>query len=263
MTASRAAVAATLPSSIQPPPPPNTLKISQVYGGGGNSGATYTNDFIEIFNNSNSPVDISGWSVQEASATVTTAWAVTPICPQSGCIVQPYHYFLVQEGPGAGGTTNPPAPDASGSIAMSATNAKVALVASSVAISGACPTDGSIVDVMGYGSATCFETAATSALTNTAAAIRKNNGCTDTDNNKNDFYIDGPIPRNSSSPANFCGAAGVLSGQGLVKPNSVLPATDTLLSVTVTPASGPASTNISVAADLSTFNGNSNPAVLR
>ncbi len=36
----------------QPPTPHcvNDLRISQVYGGGGNTGATYTNDFIEIFN---------------------------------------------------------------------------------------------------------------------------------------------------------------------------------------------------------------------
>lgn len=32
--------------------------ISQVYGGGGNSGATYTNDFIELFNRSAEAVAI-------------------------------------------------------------------------------------------------------------------------------------------------------------------------------------------------------------
>src|SRR6185436_4721208 len=39
--------------------------ISQVYGGGGNAGAVYTNDFIEIFNRGTTTVDLSGWSVQQ------------------------------------------------------------------------------------------------------------------------------------------------------------------------------------------------------
>ena len=46
--------------------------ISQVYGGGGNSGATYTHDFIELFNRGTVAQDLTGWSVQYASATGTT-----------------------------------------------------------------------------------------------------------------------------------------------------------------------------------------------
>jgi len=39
------------------------IVISQVYGGGGNSGATLKNDFIELFNSGNAPVTITGWSL--------------------------------------------------------------------------------------------------------------------------------------------------------------------------------------------------------
>ena len=53
--------------------------ISQLYGGGGNAGATLKNDFIEIINHTGAPIDLSGWSVQFASATVTTNWTVTPL----------------------------------------------------------------------------------------------------------------------------------------------------------------------------------------
>src|SRR5215210_2102522 len=63
--------------------------ISQVYGGGGNAGATYKNDFIELFNRGTSPVNLSGWSVQYASSTGTT-WAVTPL---TGTLA-PGKYFL-------------------------------------------------------------------------------------------------------------------------------------------------------------------------
>lgn len=35
--------------------------ISQVYGGGGNSGAAIKSDFIELFNRGNSTVSLNGW----------------------------------------------------------------------------------------------------------------------------------------------------------------------------------------------------------
>ena len=44
--------------------PAHAVVISQVYGGGGNSGATLRHDFIEVFNIGSAPVDIGGWSVQ-------------------------------------------------------------------------------------------------------------------------------------------------------------------------------------------------------
>src|SRR6266536_2341468 len=47
----------------------SSLVVSQVYGGGGNSGAPYTNDFVEIFNRGTVTVSLAGMSVQYASAT--------------------------------------------------------------------------------------------------------------------------------------------------------------------------------------------------
>ena len=55
-----------------------TLVISQIYGGGGNSGAKYKNDFIEIFNRGATAVSVAGWSVQYASAT-GASWSVTAL----------------------------------------------------------------------------------------------------------------------------------------------------------------------------------------
>src|SRR5262245_1437161 len=89
-----------------------SLVISQVYGGGGNAGATYRNDFVELFNRGPVAVDVSGWSIQYASAAGTT-WQVTPL---SG-VVEPGQYLLVQEAAGTGGTANLPTPDVSGTIA--------------------------------------------------------------------------------------------------------------------------------------------------
>jgi uncharacterized protein len=172
------------------------IVVSQVYGGGGNTGAPYHNDFIELFNRGASPVTVSGWTVQYASAAGST-WSTTAL---SGSIA-PGRYYLVQEAAGAGGGAPLPTPDATGTIAMSATSAKVALVTSTTALtcSTGCATAPGVKDFVGYGSsASSFETAPTGNLSNTTAALRNNGGATDTANNSADFTVAAPNPRNSS-----------------------------------------------------------------
>jgi hypothetical protein len=256
--------------TVKPPPPPTTIKISQVYGGGGNSGATYTNDFIELFNRGTTPVDITGWSVQYASSSTKDAvgppavpfgWSpnVTELCPAGPCFIDPGHYFLVREGAGAGGTTAQPAADATGTIAVGAGAGKIALVATTDPLIGGCPVDDNIVDFVGYAAtANCAEAAPTANLSNTLAAVRRGNGCVDTDNNANDFVAVGPIPRNSVAPVNICGGnPSVPSGIGVAVPSSVEPAAETLLTVQVSPAVTPPSTAFTVIADLTSVGGSS------
>ena len=175
------------------------IVISQVYGGGGNSGATLKNDFIELFNRGNTPVSLAGWSVQYASATGST-WNNKTDLP--AVTLQPGQFFLIQEAAGTGGTASLPAPDSTGTIAMSGSNGKVALVASTTALSGATPSG--YVDLVGYGSANHAEGSPAPALSNTTAALRTN-ACTDTDNNAVDFTTGVPTPRNSASPLAPCG----------------------------------------------------------
>src|SRR5207237_8281143 len=81
--------------------------ISQIYGGGSNTGATYTNDFIELFNRGAAPVAVTGWSVQYASATGTT-WLVTTL---SNATIPAGGYFLVQEAAGGTPSGTLPTPD--------------------------------------------------------------------------------------------------------------------------------------------------------
>lgn len=180
----------------------NGLVISQVYGGGGNSGATLRNDFVELFNAGTAPVSLAGWSVQYASATGST-WQVTPL---TAVTLQPGQYYLVQQAAGTGGTASLPTPDATGNVAMAGGSGKVALVNQSTALSGATPSGTQLVDLVGYGSAGAFEgSGATPALTNTTAALRAQNGCTDTNNNSADFSAAVPTPRNTASPVATCG----------------------------------------------------------
>src|SRR5512146_2583873 len=86
--------------------------ISQVYGGGGNSGGVYTNDFVELFNRGQSTVSLSGWSIQYTSASGTGNFgsSTTLITPLSGSLA-PGQYLLVQEAAGITPVAPLPTPD--------------------------------------------------------------------------------------------------------------------------------------------------------
>ncbi|WP_240740822.1 ExeM/NucH family extracellular endonuclease [Deinococcus sp. Arct2-2] len=182
------------------------LVIRQVYGGGGNSGAPFISDFIELFNRSKQPVSTAGMSVQYASAAGTFAATATASIALPTFTVQPGQSFLIRMSDGTGPAAALPTPDANFTgtgVAMSGTNGKVALVADAVAITGLADPD--VLDFVGYGSANAFEGAAAApALSNTTAATRAGNGCTDANNNASDFTAAAPTPRNSASPVTPC-----------------------------------------------------------
>lgn len=183
--------------------------ISQVYGAGGNSGASYTNDFVELFNRGTTAQNLSGWSVQYASATGTGNFAIGAALSGS---IAPGGYYLVQMAGGSNGSPMP-TPDATGNSTMAAGAGKVILanVAANVGCNGgnnACNAThlSQIVDLVGFGNANFFEGAAAAPAPSTTTSIqRAGNGCTDTNNNGADFAAGAVAPRNSSTPTNVCG----------------------------------------------------------
>jgi len=180
--------------------------VSQVYGGGGNAGATPKNDFIELFNAGDAPVSLAGWSVQYNSTTGTGTWQKTDL---TGVVLQPRQYYLVQQAAGSGGTQDLPTPDAVGGIFMGATGGKVALVSSTAPLAGDKPVSDTIVDLVGYGSANYYEGAgAAPPPGNTTADLRAAGGCTDTDQNAGDFATGAPVPRNTAAPLGTCSGDG-------------------------------------------------------
>ncbi|HEX7707581.1 MAG TPA: lamin tail domain-containing protein [Thermoanaerobaculia bacterium] len=197
-------------------PPVYTVVISQVYGAGGNSNAPLANDFVELFNNGSSSVSLAGWSVQYASSSGTT-WQTAPLSGSIG----PGRYYLVKLSGGANGEPLP-VEDASGSINLSATAGKVALVSSTTALSGSCPAIG-VIDLVGFGGANCFEgTAATPAPSTANSVHRKRGGCFDSNQNSIDFQTAPPNPRNSNTPERTCeytpASIAQIQGNGLVTP---------------------------------------------
>lgn len=172
------------------------IVINEVYGGGGNSGAPFSRDFVELVNTSAAAVDVSGWSIQYASA-AGTSWQVTKLTgsiPARGV-------YLVAEGAGQTPSQPLPTPDVDGTIAMSATAGKVALVTRQTALAcgSACHAADGVRDYVGFGAAANdSETAPTGTLSNSTSASRTDS--VDTDNNATDFTVGDPNPANGSSP---------------------------------------------------------------
>jgi hypothetical protein len=186
------------------------LVISQVFAGGGNSGATYANDYVELFNRGSSTVDLSGWSVQYATAAGTT-WSATPL---AGTIAAGRRY-LVQFASGGTAGLALTSPDATDTTNLSTAGGKVAVVHAATpltcgASAGSCSGFATVRDLLGYGAATDYESAAAPALTNATAATRAGAGCSDTDVNAADFTAEAPAPRNSAAASTSC--AGGSSG---------------------------------------------------
>lgn len=195
------------PLAVQSPAATNPagtgLVISEAYGGGGNSGATLTHDFIELYNPTDAAISVDGWSVQYRSAGGTGPGAVTAL---SGSVPAHGHY-LVQEAQGAGGTTALPAPDATGNIAMAGGGGQVWLASTTAPLTppsgnivGNPATPASIVDLVGAssGAASWEGSRLTSSPGNTTAVTRSAQG-QDTDSNVADFSVAAPDPQASGS----------------------------------------------------------------
>ncbi|WP_342768583.1 endonuclease/exonuclease/phosphatase family protein [Amycolatopsis palatopharyngis] len=172
--------------------------IAEVYGGGGNSGAELTNDFVELATAGSAAASLDGFSVQylPASPSASSRWQSTAL---TGA-VEPDARYLVAQGKGAGGTVPLPAPDAAGNIAMSASAGTVALVDGTEPLTcrtaADCAADSRIVDLVGYGGAVVRETSPAPGIGNTTSVSRLT--LTDTDSNAADFTEGAPSPTNTA-----------------------------------------------------------------
>ncbi len=173
--------------------------ISQVYGGGGNSNASFQNDYVELYNRTSNPIDITGWTLQYTSAD-GDSWEFNrqPL----GGTIGGGEYLLIALASGSV-VGRPPLPEANiaGIINMSATTGKVALVSNFDALSGHCPTDDpDLVDFVGYGTdADCSEGLTRApAPSNTTALFRLGNGSIDFNRNGSDFVAGTPNPRRTA-----------------------------------------------------------------
>ncbi|MGW3658570.1 endonuclease/exonuclease/phosphatase family protein [Streptomyces sp. NPDC005151] len=197
------AVAVTLSATALPAAfaaPSSTAVISEVYGGGGNSGATLTRDFVELANAGSAAYDLSGFSVQYLPGTPSagSTWGVSALTGS----VAPGGRYLVAQAAGTGGTVALPTPDATGTLAMSATSGTVALVSGTTPLTcktaADCAADTRIVDLIGYGSAVVREGSGPATGASATASVARGTSLADTDNNAADLTAGAPTPVNAA-----------------------------------------------------------------
>lgn len=191
------AVAPTASAEVSADAP---VVIDEVYGGGGNSGGAYAQDFVELYNPTDEPVSLAGWSVQYASATGT--WANGAQTDLAGQIPAGGSY-LIGQAAGADDTQPPlPTPDVQGAIAMSGSGAKVALVRSTdrITCSGTdCAAVPDVVDLVGWGDrATSYAGSGPAPATTNATSVARVDH-THTADNAADFVTGTPTPTASGT----------------------------------------------------------------
>jgi len=176
--------------------PASAVVVHEVYGGGGNSGGRFDQDFVELKNVSSAAVDVTGWAVQYGSAGNATFSGKIPL---TGSIPAGSTY-LVGAAKGADDSQpDLPPTDASGNVAISGTAGKVALTRSTTtlvcATAAACAGAADVVDLVGWGGATVFAGSGPAPATTNATSISRTSSTAD---NAADFAAGEPTPQGTS-----------------------------------------------------------------
>jgi uncharacterized protein len=230
----------------------STVVISEFRVRGPNGGS---DEFVELYNLSGSPVDISGWKLQGSNnAGTVSARATVPAGKTigSGC-----HYLFTNSSTSGG--------PYSGAVPGDQTYATGITDDGGIAISKG---DNTIVDQVGLSTGSAYKegvTLASLGSTNLNRSYERLPGDgsgsgTDTDNNATDFHLISPSdPQNLSSTCNDT-LPHAPTGVGSATPSPVPAGNTVLLQVKVTPGTNPSSTGLSVTADLSSIGGASSQA---
>jgi Lamin Tail Domain/Concanavalin A-like lectin/glucanases superfamily len=186
----------------------SNVVISQVYGGGGNTGAPFNSDFVELFNRGTTAVNLAGWALQYAPPTSST-WAVADSVSLSGTLAAGQYYLIRLGNGGSVGAALPAADATLSTLNINALAGKVALTNTTTLLAVSNPVGlAQVVDFVGYGATTnAFETAIAPTISNTTSAVRVGLDCYETDNNSIDFVVRStPVLRNTASAFNPCTA---------------------------------------------------------
>jgi uncharacterized protein len=207
-------------------------------------------EFVELYNLSTSAVDISGWKVNGSNSSGTTSTRAT--VPASTTIGAGCFYLVANSTATTGYSGTVPA-DLTYTTGITDDGGIGLLMA-----------DNTIVDAVGMSTGSAYKEGTPLASLGTSNLDRgyerrpggaAGNG-QDTDDNSADFQLITPsAPQNSSSPCIGGTSPTNPTGVGAADPATVAPGGTSLLTVTVTPGTNPASTGIAVSADLSAIGG--------
>ena len=177
-----AAGTVTVPTAYAAPDGSNVV-INEVYGGGGNSGATISNDFVELYNPTDADIDITGWVLDQQSASGNSGnkAALSGTVPAGG-------YFLIKGA--AGNNKDNPLENADFESTFNFGGKEASAVLHDAS--------GNQVDLVGWGGAKNSEGAPAKGTSNSTSVQRKEAGV-DTDNNAADFEVAAPTPQGSGN----------------------------------------------------------------
>ncbi|MDR6792588.1 5'-nucleotidase [Pseudarthrobacter oxydans] len=199
------AVADTTAAEVSPAAGTSPVVINEAYLSGGSTGAAYKNRFLELYNSSDAPVRLDGWSVQYRSATGLAA--PTTVAPLTGTIAAKGHYLIQGASNGTNGAALPTPDLVAGGLNFSGTSGTIVLAKQPTAVAlstGSQVEPAGVADLLGYGSSNTFETAAAAGPAGTGDARSLNrSGGADSNSNAADFSLSttiSPTPSGSTAP---------------------------------------------------------------
>jgi Calx-beta domain/Lamin Tail Domain len=195
------------------------IRISQIYTRGGEAGATFQNDYVELFNRGQTDVDVSGWSLNISN------FAGTPpnfqisstnirFFSSPNLIMRPGGHLLIKFGFNSSNGQPLPTPDINLSpFPISDVGGQIILLPKDKTLPfHYCPAapdlTGTVVDYVGYGTAICYEGTVAPAPPPDQALLRVAGGCIDNNDNLADFPLATPDPRTRLSGLTPCGVPG-------------------------------------------------------
>ncbi len=173
------------------------LVISEVYGAGGNGGAVYNADFVELYNPTNAAISVVGDYIHYRSAAGSSGG--TPFA--LGGSVPAHGHYLIQMGAAGANGTALPTPDAGpAGFSMGAGGGQVFLLSQSspITTNGDMKGVAGVVDMVGQNTASSYETQAAGSVASTTNSLDRGTTGADTDNNSSDFSLAAPSPENSN-----------------------------------------------------------------
>ncbi|MEI5674233.1 MULTISPECIES: ExeM/NucH family extracellular endonuclease [unclassified Nocardioides] len=185
------------PTTASANPAGTALVINEVYGAGGNSGALYNADFVELYNPTNAALPLSGLRLQYRSA----AGGVGGTATLTGSVPAKSTFLIQMSAAGSTGAALP-TPDlvASPAIAMAAAGGQTILGTATTYGSGNLAGAATVVDMVGASGSTSFEGSAAGTASATVSLNRSAGA--DTNVNSADFRTAAPTPTRSGGSGN-------------------------------------------------------------
>ena len=178
--------------------------INEAYLSGGSAGAAFKNKFVELYNTSDVPVSVDGWSLQYRAP--GNSGAPGNVSVLAGTIPAKGYYVLKGGSNGANGLDLPTAEATATGFNPGGAGGTIVLARQATAVTdlatGSVIEQGKVADLLGYGTSLTFETQAAKAPAgNTDVKSLNRSNRADSNNNSTDFALNAAITPKAANGA--------------------------------------------------------------